>query len=186
MPLPKSPIALLIIDMQQGINAARLGPRNNPAAEKNIGRLLAAWRATGAPVVHIRHISRSPASVFWPGQPGVEFQTAFVPADAEHVVEKNVPDAFAQSALERWLRVRDIETLAIVGVATHNSVESTARSAGNLGFSTLVVADATFTFAQTDYNGVERAAEVVHAMALANLQGDYATVVSTASLLATN
>lgn len=186
MPLPKSPAALLIIDMQQGINATRLGPRNNPAAETNMSRLLAAWRVTGAPVVHIRHISRSPSSVFWPGQSGVEFQATFIPRDVEPVVEKNVPDAFAHSGLERWLRVRDIRDLVIVGVATNNSVESTARSAGNLGFASVVVADATFTFAQTDYDGVLRSADIVHAMALANLQGDYAVVGSTDGLLGTD
>jgi hypothetical protein len=45
--------ALLIIDVQKAIDApyhAKHGPRNNPSAESNIGRLLFAWRRDGRPV----------------------------------------------------------------------------------------------------------------------------------------
>lgn len=173
---------LIIIDMQRGMQESSAGERNNPQAEQAIALTLAAWRAANAPVVHVRHISRTPGSPFWPGQAGVEFQPALQPLATEHVVEKNVPDAFIQSGLERWLRVRGVQAVAIVGVSTNNSVESTARSAGNLGFTTYVAADATFAFAKADYNGVMRSAEDVHAMALANLHGEYATVVTSADL----
>lgn len=179
----KQSAALLIIDMQNGINAPKLGRRNNPQAEDNMLRLLAAWRGVQAPVVHVRHISRSLESVFWPGQPGALFQAAFLPLDHEHVVEKNIPDAFAQSGLERWLHVRAIRKVVIVGVVTNNSVEATTRSAGNLGFDTVVVADAAFTFDQKDFTGALRSAEQVHAMSLANLAGEYATVLTTQTLL---
>lgn len=175
--------ALIIIDMQKGMASPAAGTRNNLAAEHQIATMLAAWRAAGATVVHVRHISRTPASPFWPGQPGVEFQTALAPLPEEHVVEKNVPDAFIHSALERWLRVRGIDKVVIAGVSTNNSVESSARTAGNLGFVTQVVADACFAFAQVDYAGVPRSADAVHAMALANLDGEYAQVVTTADVI---
>lgn len=174
--------ALIIIDMQRGMLEPSAGTRNNPQAERAIAAVLKAWRAAGAPVVHVRHISRTPGSPFWPGQIGAEFQPELEPLDSEHVVEKNVPDAFINSGLERWLRVRGIEAVAIVGVSTNNSVEATARTAGNLGFMTLVASDATFAFAKADFNGVMRGAEDVHAMALANLHGEYATVVTTCEL----
>ncbi|MFJ3050942.1 cysteine hydrolase family protein [Pseudomonas nitroreducens] len=174
--------ALLIIDQQKGMRDSP-APRNNPQAERRIGELLAAWRQAGWPVVHVRHISRSPGSPFWPGQPGVEFQPELAPQGHEHVVEKNVPDAFINSALERWLRVRGIESVVICGVSTNNSVEATARTAGNLGFSTQVAADACFAFDKRDFNGVLRSAEEVHAMSLANLQGEYAQVVGANSIL---
>lgn len=170
------PVALLIIDMQRGMSDPAAGERNNPGAEDNIQRLLTQWRNVGWPVVHVRHISRTPGSPFWPGQPGAEFQPAFAPQPNEHIVEKSVPDAFIHSALERWLRVRDIQQLVIVGVSTSNSVEATARTAGNLSFDTHVVADATFTFAKQDYAGTYRTADEVHAMSLANLEGEYVAI----------
>lgn len=175
--------ALLVIDMQNGINRPTLGRRNNPDAERNIEALLGAWRATRRPIVHIRHISRSPESIFWPGQSGAEFQPRFAPLAHEHVVEKNVPDAFAATGLERWLRVRDIGQVVIVGVVTNNSVEATARSAGNLGFEAVVASDGAFTFDQRDLTGRLWPAEDVHALSLANIAMDYATVASTEEIL---
>ena len=182
-PRPNPPRALVIIDMQRGIQDPKLGPRNNPEAEANIARLLAAWREAGAPVVHVRHISRTRGSVFWPGQAGAEFQAALAPRDDEHVVEKNVPDAFVSSGLERWLHVRGIRAVVIVGVITNNSVEATARTSGNLGFHTIVVSDAAFTFDKRDHAGTLRSADEVHAMSLANLDGEYAVILTSAAVL---
>ena len=175
--------ALMIIDMQKGMADASAGPRNNPDAEGNIAALLDAWRRADARVVHVRHISRTPGSPFWPGQPGVEFQERLAPLPGEHVVEKNVPDAFIHSGLERWLHARGITQLVIVGVSTNNSVEATARTAGNLGFYTQVVSDATFAFDKVDYSGTKRSADEVHAMSLANLEGEYAVITDTQRLL---
>lgn len=160
------------------------GERNNPGAEAAIGELLAAWRERDLPRVHVRHVSTTPGSPFWPGQPGADFQRALAPLDSEAVIAKKVPDAFVDTGLERWLRDRGIASVAIVGVSTNNSVESTARSAGNLGFDTWVVSDATFAFAKPDFDGRKRSAEEVHAMALANLQGEFASVVSREQVLA--
>jgi nicotinamidase-related amidase len=178
-----APTALIIIDMQEGMLSSSLPPRNNPHAEDNIARLHAAWRESGQPVVSVRHISRASTSVFAPGQSGVEFQERFQPLAHEHVVEKNVPDAFINTGLERWLHARGIRHLVFVGVSTNNSVEATARTAGNLGFETVVVADACFTFDKQDFGGTWRSAEDVHLMALANLHGEYAHVLSTEELL---
>ncbi|CAE6756019.1 hypothetical protein R69927_06465 [Paraburkholderia domus] len=175
--------ALILIDLQKGIQFPKLGRRNNPDAEHHLAALLAHWRGSARPVVHVRHISREPDSVFWPGQSGVEFQTAFEPQDSEHVVEKNVPDAFIASGLERWLRTRQIAQVVIAGVITNNSVEATARTAGNLGFTTLVASDAAFTFDMRDLNGRMWVAEDVHALSLANLAMDYAEIATTAEIL---
>lgn len=181
--MEKQNTVLIIIDMQRGMADPKSGRRNNPDAEDNIQQLLAAWRAAGRPIVHVRHMSRSPASVFWPGQPGNEFQVNLLPLASEHVVEKNVTDAFVNTGLERWLHVRGIKDLVIVGVSTNMSVEATARSAGNLGFVTTVVADACFSFDRLDLQGKPQTAEEVHLHALSNLQSEYATVLDTASLL---
>ena len=175
--------ALLIIDMQKGMADPTLGRRNNPDAELHIQQLLNAWRQAQRPIIHVRHISRSDASVFRPGQPGCEFQDALHPLAHEHVVEKNVPDAFSATGLERWLHLRSIQQLVIVGVITNNSVESTARSGGNLGFDVIVAADACFTFDQTDLSGRLWAAEDVHALSLSNLAMDYARVFNTGEIL---
>ncbi|OIJ41655.1 cysteine hydrolase family protein [Massilia timonae] len=178
------PIALIVIDMQNAMRSDSLPPRNNPAAEDNIARLQRAWRDARHPLVSVRHISRSPASLFAPGQPGAAFQERFLPRPQEHVVEKNVPDAFINTGLERWLHARAVRRLVIAGVSTNNSVEATARTAGNLGFDVVVVSDACFTFDKQDFGGTWRSAEEVHLMALGNLHDEYAQVRSTDEVLA--
>jgi nicotinamidase-related amidase len=180
----QSNAALIIIDQQKGILHPRLGRRNNPQAEERMLELFALWRLRGRPVIHVQHLSRSPYSVFWPEQDGVEFQERFVPQGGEWLIQKQVPDAFCASGLEAQLREAGIGQLIIVGVATNNSVESTARTAGNLGFDTFVAEDACFTFDKADYFGTLRTAEEVHGMSLGNLHGEYATVVSSVQLLA--
>lgn len=181
--MQNDPVALIVVDMQKGMKSPVAGERNNTDAELNIQSLVATWRKIGQPVVHVRHISRNPGSPFWPGQTGAEFQSELSPLEGEHVVEKNVPDAFIHTGLERWLHVRAIRMVVVVGVSTENSVESSARTAGNLGFHTIVISDATFTFAKADYAGVLRSADEVHAMSLANLDGEYAKVMSTADVI---
>nr|WP_315446016.1 cysteine hydrolase family protein [uncultured Pseudomonas sp.] len=176
--------ALIIIDQQKGILHPRLGRRNNPLAEERILDLLGLWRHSERPVIHVQHLSREPDSVFWPEQEGVEFQPRFLPRDGEWLIQKQVPDAFCATGLAARLREAGIGQLVIVGVATHNSVEATARTAGNLGFAAWVAEDACFTFDKADYFGTLRTAEDVHGMSLGNLHGEYATVVSSARILA--
>lgn len=179
---PNDMTALILIDMQQGM-AAATGPRNNPGAEARMAALLTAWRERGLPVVHVRHLSRTPGSPFWPGQAGAEFQPRLAPLPAEHVVDKHVTDAFAHSGLERWLHQRGIQQLVFVGVSTNMSVEATVRSAGCLGFDCRVVADACYCYDRPDLDGRPRNAEDLHRVALANLQGEYGQVCESTELL---
>jgi nicotinamidase-related amidase len=177
---------LVLIDVQRAIDDsawARWGGRNNPDAEANIARLLRAWRATDRPIVHVRHESRDPQSTYRPGQPGAEFKPEAAPAPGERIVVKHTLNAFIGTGLERELRAAGVRTLVIVGVITNNSVEATARMAGDLGFETWVVSDATATFARPDYSGRLRTAQEVHAMSLANLEGEYARIASTYEVL---
>ena len=178
--------ALLIIDVQKAIDDPSWGSdRNNRGAEANIARLLAFWREREWPVFHVRHVSREPQSTYRPNQPGAEFKDEVRPRDGERVIEKSTNSAFIGTTLEGELRDRGIEAVVITGVITNNSVEATARMSGNLGFPTYVVSDATATFGRHDYAGHWRSADDVHNMALANLSGEYATIVTTDELLAT-
>ena len=101
----------------------------------------------------------------------------------ELVIPKRTNSAFIGTDLEARLRAGGHDSLVVVGVITNNSVEATVRMAGNLGFSAYLVADGCFTFDRTDWNGTLRSAEDVHALSLANLHGEYCTVVETTALL---
>ena len=175
---------LLLVDLQRAVDDPSWGRRNNPQAEANVARLLSAWRAARAPIVHIRHDSVEPQSTFRPGQRGNEFKPEAMPLAGETVLVKHTNSAFIGTDLERRLREERRSAVVIVGVSSSNSVEATVRMSGNLGFRTLMVEDATFTFDKRDWNGTLRSAEDVHALALANLHGEYCTVVTTEQVLA--
>jgi nicotinamidase-related amidase len=183
---PFTHAALIVIDVQKAIDAgyhAAHGPRNNPDAESRIARLLAAWRRDRRMIIHVRHDSTSPQSAYRPGQVGNEFKDEVAPHAGEIIVPKKTNSAFIGTTLENQLRAAGIRTLAVAGVSTNNSVEATVRMAGNLGFDTWLVADACFTFALPDYQGRLRSADEVHAMSLANLNGEYCTVIDTDTVL---
>ena len=177
--------ALLVIDMQQAIDHPSWGQRNNPEAEVAVARLLNVWRERRMPLWHIRHDSVEPTSTYRPGQPLHEFKIRTAPIAGERVIAKQTPSAFVKTPLETELDGRRINTLVVTGVITNNSVEATVRHAGALGFTVYLVEDGCFTFGRRDWHGVWRNADEVHAMSLANLHGEYATVVRADDILST-
>ena len=175
--------ALIVIDVQQAFDLPRWGARNNPEAEANIARLIGAWRSCGRPVIHVHHESASPAGAFRKGSPGVLTKPEALPREGERLYWKTVNSAFIGTSLEADLRQAGITTLVVVGLTTNHCVSTTARMAGNLGFETFVVADATTTFDRMGLDGRMRPAAEVHASALSDLDGEFATVVGTPDVL---
>lgn len=175
---------LLVIDLQLGFDDARWGPRNNPDAERNMVRLLAAWRQAKMPVLHVHHDSASPDGVFRSGTPGNLARPETAPLGGEAVFRKTVNSAFIGTGLEAHLRQGGVNGLVIVGLTTNHCVSTTARMAGNLGFETFVVSDATATFARAAADGRMRDAEEVHQAALGDLAGEFATIVGSDAVLA--
>ena len=180
-----SSAALLLIDIQQGLDDPCWGARNNPQAEQRVADLLAAWRAAGGPVIHVRHASLRPDSPLREGAPGHAFKTEALPIAGEPVFRKQVNSAFIGTDLEAYLRAHGIDSIVMAGLTTDHCVSTTARMAANLGFDVTLVDDATATFARHGPDGQHYSADVMHGAALASLQGEFATVRSTHDLLAT-
>jgi nicotinamidase-related amidase len=181
---PISPVALLLIDVQQGLDDPRWGARNNPDAEQQIGALLAAWRQAKWPVIHVQHMSQVPGSPLRADAPGNAFKPEAMPRDGEPVFQKTVNSAFIGTTLEAHLRREHIHSLVIVGITTDHCVSTTTRMAGNLGFEVVVVEDATATFERTGPDGVRYSADQMHRLALASLHGEFAQVQSAHDVLA--
>lgn len=176
--------ALLLVDLQKAFDDPVWGQRNNPEAERVAARLLAAWRSAGRTVVHVQHLSTEPQSPYRPGQPGCDFKDEVAPQAGEIVVQKQTNNAFIETGLHALLRDRGITALVVGGVITNNSVEATVRMAGNLGYATHLVADATATVDTIDLDGRLWRADEVQALTLANLDGEYASVTDSAAILA--
>jgi nicotinamidase-related amidase len=176
--------ALVLIDLQQAIDAPYWGPRNNQGAEAVIARVLSAWRAARRPVFHVRHDSRDPNSAYLPGLASHAFKPDMAPQAGETVVAKSTCSAFVRTDLQARLGEAAIDTLFVMGVLTQNSLEATARHAGDLGFATHVVADGCWAVDKRLRDGRIIAAELVHELSLANLDGEYAEIIEADALLA--
>lgn len=137
--LPQS-TALIVIDVQQAFLDPQWGERNNPEAESNIARLLAVWRNSGRPIRHVVHDSVELSSLLRAKSPDKAIQPVAAPEPAEPIYRKHVNSACIGTNLERDLREDDIGTLIIVGLTTNHCASTTARMAGNLDFTTYVVA----------------------------------------------
>ena len=182
--LEPPPSTLLVVDLQQGFDAPVWGRRNNPQLEQRVADLLRVWRGRGRPVVHVRHMSSDPSSPLRPGQPGNDFKRETAPVAGEAVIEKSVNSAFIGTSLETDLRRGGCRGLVIVGLTTNHCVSTTARMAGNLGFVTRVVSDATATFDRVGPDGLAYRAELIQSIALSDLHGEFATIVDTAMVIA--
>ena len=184
-PFDAASSAFVVIDVQQGFDEieAAGARRNNPDALSKLSALLAACRQAGVRVVHVRHASREAQSVFRPERPGFAVIASAREVEGEMVIVKSVNSAFIGTDLETHLRRAGVETLFIAGVTTNHCVETTTRMAGNLGFRTFLVEDACWTFDRAGPDGVVHSAASVHAMTLANLSGEFATIVDTSTLI---
>jgi nicotinamidase-related amidase len=181
--LPRNTV-LIVIDVQEAFNDPSWGQRNNPGAEAQIAALLAAWRRTQRPLIHVQHRSPRPDSLFHPDRPGFKVKPEAAPLPDETVLCKDVNSAFIGTDLEQRLRDLGAEALVIVGLTTDHCVSTTTRMAANLGFASWLVADATATFERRGPDGRQFSADDMHATALASLHMEFATVVDSATVLA--
>jgi len=176
--------ALILIDIQKGFDDIAYwgGQRNNPDAENNAAELLKIWRANHLPIFHIQHCSTDSNSLLHVLYAGNEFKEIVKPITGEPIIKKNVNSAFIGTDLKHQLDEQKINTLVIVGLTTDHCVSTTTRMAGNFGFDTFIVSDATATFNKKGVDGQLFSAELIHETALASLNGEFATVVTIAFL----
>lgn len=173
--------ALILVDIQRGFEDIEYwgGQRNNPDAELRAGELLNIWRENGLPIFHIQHCSTTLISPLHETNPGNRFNNLVMPGEGEPVIKKNVNSAFIGTDLQARLDEAKIMTLVIVGLTTDHCISTTTRMAGNLGYETFLVEDATATFNKKGVDGQNYPAELIHATALASLNNEFATVVTT-------
>jgi nicotinamidase-related amidase len=174
--------ALVLVDIQRGFDDPSWGPRDNPDCEHNAGRLLAAWRKRGWPVVFVRHDSLEPGPLA-PGTPGNDFKEV-VSGRPDLLVTKHVNSAFyGEPDLDAWLRASKLETFVVAGITTNHCCETTARMGGNLGYRVRFCLDATHAFDRHSPEGeLLTASELARATAT-NLSDEFAEIVSTDQLL---
>jgi nicotinamidase-related amidase len=164
MPLTKLDTisALVVIDLQKGIVGLPTVHPINEIIDRS-AQLARAFRVRSLPVVLVNVSGPAPGRTN-AGTPKFSFPadwTELVPELNQHpedyIVTKQRWGAFLGTALDNYLRQRGVTQIVLTGVATGSGVESTARSAYDLGYNVALVVDAmTDRDADTHRHSVEK------------------------------
>jgi len=157
--------------------------RNNPEAVARIADLLGAFRDRGAPVFHIRHQGTRPNSSFLPGASGYPVK------DEAREIEASPSSSSGKQRLHRHRsggavargRYHDARHLRRHDKSLRRDNDPDGR---HLGFDARLVRGRDLTFDRTGPDGDAHSAEDIHAMTLANLNGEFARIVLTAEAIA--
>jgi nicotinamidase-related amidase len=148
--------ALVLIDLQQGILPFAKGPRTGQEVVDASARLAKRFRELGGLVVLVRvgwHDDYAD-SLSQPADQPTHLKPGMLPdnwleyADGLEVSPKDIHitkrqwNAFFGTELDLQLRRRGIKTIVLGGISTNIGVESTSRSAYELGYEQVLVEDA--------------------------------------------
>jgi nicotinamidase-related amidase len=149
MPLTKldANAALIVIDLQIGITSS---PAVHPAAEivDRAAQLARAFRLRGLPVVLVNVTGGAPGRTEIPRPASTrppdwaELVSELDPQPGDYLVSKQRWGAFLGTSLDDYLREHGVTQVFVVGISTSVGVESTARSAYDLGYNVVLVVDA--------------------------------------------
>jgi maleamate amidohydrolase len=155
-------------------------------ALKPIGRLIAAARAHGIPVIYTNVVYQQDGGdgglfyrkvpalrVFDAGSPLARFPEEIAPESHDIVVSKQYASAFFGTSLASTLNAKGVDTVILCGYSTSGCVRASALDALQTGFRPFVSSDAS----------ADRTPEP-HASNLFDLQAKYAEVVDTDGIIA--
>ncbi|MGV8844063.1 MAG: cysteine hydrolase family protein [Pseudomonas sp.] len=175
--------SLLIIDAQEEYRSGVLRLPGLDAALTEIASLLAAARAAGSALVHIKHLG-IPGGLLDPQGPRGQHLPEAAPLPGEVLVEKRLPNAFAGTDLHERLQELGHLDLIICGFMTHSSISSTVRAAKDYGYRCTLVDAACATRDLPDAEGQVIDAAQIHRIEMTALADNFATLVPSAKALA--
>jgi nicotinamidase-related amidase len=177
--------ALILIDIQNDyFPCGKWTLRGIEDVAENAAKLLAAARAAGDLVVHVRHeFPTADAPFFVPGSEGAKIHPKVKGIEGEPVVLKHHVNSFRETDLKAILDRHGVEEIVICGAMSHMCVDAGTRAGSDLGYKCVVVHDACATRDQ-EFEGAIVPAAQVHAAFMAALRFGYAKLVTTEEYLA--
>ena len=163
--------ALLVIDVQNDYFADGNMPLHQPEiALQHINQLEQHFKENQQPIIYIQHVQlEATRSFFIKDTEGVDLHAGLDITADSMIIEKHFPNSFFQTDLKQLLDQFNVDKLIITGMMTHMCVDATTRAAKELGYDTIVVADATAT-RDLSFAGYNLNAETVQQVLLATLQ----------------
>lgn len=179
-------LCLLVIDVQESFRSRDYFDANAlPAYLQAQNQLIAACVEKNMPIVRVFHTdavddAHNPFSLA-SGQ--VTPLTGLTDFDASLTIYKQRHSAFVGTNLSVWLTQKNIQQLIISGIRTEQCCETTTRHASDLGYDVMFALDATLTFDMQYANGEVFAANDIKQRTATVLQGRFADVVDTHTLV---
>ena len=167
--------ALVMIDLQNTYREGVMQLDGVEPAIKEAQKLLAKAREAGIPIFHIQHDAGAGSPYDVNDKIGA-IADEVAPQAGETVIVKNYPSAFVGTDLQKQLEAKGVKNLIIAGFMTHMCVNSTARSAFNLGFAPTIVASTTATRNLPGPDGSVVAASALQSASLAAVADLFAIV----------
>jgi len=174
-PSKLSESTLLIIDAQNEYRSGALPLHGVDAAVQEIAALLKRARGAGAPVVHVQHKGR-PGGAFDLEDERGRIMREVAPECEEAVVQKPLPNSFADTDLAERLKAANRKQLIVTGFMTHMCVSSTARAALDHGYRVTIPAAACATRDLPAPDGGVMKATDLHRAALTALADRFAII----------
>ena len=143
-PTSLSNAVLVLIDVQNEYFDGPLTLTDVEPAGVVIADLLKRARAAGTPVIHIRHRGKAGGAFDLDDTRG-QIHDCATPIEGEQIIDKPLPNAFAQTDLAEAIKAFEGRTPIFAGFQTHMCVSATTRAALDLGYLSTVVIDAVAT-----------------------------------------
>lgn len=131
-------VALLVIDVQQGLFIKSSPIYKAEELLRNINLLIGRAHQAGAPVFYVQH---SDARTLREGSPDWQLHPQLQPLATDAIVHKQHGNAFEETGLDQALKSRNVTGVVITGLVTHGCVRATCMGALQLGYRVILARD---------------------------------------------
>jgi Amidases related to nicotinamidase len=173
--------ALLIIDMQNFVKERIQQGVDHfpPTGIENMASVIEQFRASGRPVIHVRHQTPEQGSPLHHSLPASQPLESFEERPGEPVFIKHTSSAFSSTGLLAHLQEAAISEVVVIGAVAGFCVNSTVRMGADLGLKMTVINDAVLSF---ELEKSQLSAKAIHDVTLALLGAGFAQVITTGEL----
>jgi len=146
-------IALLVIDVQQGLFKKPTPIYKADELLDNITALIERAHESNVPVVYVQH---SDARALVKDSPDWQLHTQLQPQHKDYIIHKQHGNAFEDTPLGETLRSLHVDTIVVTGLVTHGCVKATCIGAQEAGFSVILVQDGHSSFSKDAADLIEK------------------------------
>jgi nicotinamidase-related amidase len=150
----KTDIALLVIDVQNGLFEEEYPIYDADGLLERISGLIKKARACDTPVIYVQH-NEGEGAPLETNSPGWNIHPMIAPVGGDTLIQKRTPDSFNDTNLHKELVALGIRKVVMVGLQTDMCINATSRRANELGYQVTVVKDGHSTFSQDNQSATQ-------------------------------